>query len=150
MEQKRNLPVSVLVSRAKKRLYVRQGYEDMFDVEVAFDKPDEPIGTHVFTALDYTADRTGMQWSVASIPYNKASDVKKSKKDKTAKAKEQQPAPVSTSPQTAAAALDRIAIPEDVREQIADVMKPGSSMIISDGGIGNETGEYTDFIVPLH
>ena len=149
MEQKRNLPVSVLVSRAKKRLYVRQGYEDMFDVEVAFDKPDEPIGTHVFTALDYTADRTGMQWSVASIPYNKASDVKKSKKDKTAKAKEQQPAPVSTSPQTAAAALDRIAIPEDVREQIADVMKPGSSMIISDGGIGNETGEYTDFIVPL-
>ncbi|WP_439543174.1 L,D-transpeptidase family protein [Hyphomicrobium sp.] len=148
MEQKRNLPVSVLVSRSKKRLYVRQGYEDMFDVEVAFDNPDEPIGTHVFTALAYNAERTGMQWSVASIAYDKARDVKKSKKDKTAKIKEQ-PAPVSTSHQTAAAALDRVTIPEDVREQIADVMKPGSSLIISDTGIGNETGEYTDFIVPL-
>jgi lipoprotein-anchoring transpeptidase ErfK/SrfK len=148
MEQKRNLPVSVFVSRAKNRLYVRQGYESMFDVEVAFDKPDEPVGTHVFTALAYNPERNGMKWSVVSIAYDKTRDVKKSKKDKTAKIKEQ-PAPVSTSHQTAASALDRLTIPEDVREQIADVMKPGSSLIIADGGIGNETGEYTDFIVPL-
>ncbi len=67
MEQKRNLPVSVFVSRSKNRLYVRQGYESMFDVEVAFDNPEEAVGTHVFTALAYNADRTGMQWSVASV-----------------------------------------------------------------------------------
>ncbi len=74
---------------------------------------------------------------------------KKAKKDKTAKIEGAAAAPVPASRQTAAAALDRLTIPEDVRDQIADVMKPGSSLIIADGGIGNETGEYTDFIVPL-
>lgn len=151
MQEKRNLPVSVFVSRAKKRLYVRQGYEDMFDVEVAFDRPDDPIGTHVFTALDYTAEKTAMSWSVASVPYDPArAAAKKSKKDKSAKTKPvEKTAAVSTSDQTAAAALDRITIPEDVREQISDVMKPGSSLVISDLAIGNETGKYTDFIVPI-
>lgn len=28
-------------------------------------------------------------------------------------------------------------------------MKPGSSLIVSDNGIGNETGKFTDFIVPV-
>lgn len=146
----RNLPVSVFVSRAKQRLYIRQGYEDVLDVPVTFDRPDDPVGTHVFTALAVAENKTAMRWSVASIPYDPSRSVKK-KKDKQAKAKATEPPSpaVDLASQTAAAALDRIAIPEDVREQIADVMKPGSSLVISDLAIGNETGEYTDFIVPL-
>ena len=149
MEAKRNLPVSVFVSRAKKRLYVRQGWEPMFDVEVTFDRPDDPVGTHVFTALDYTAEKTAMQWNVVSVPHD-PNRAKKSKKDKTAKKRAaDEVAAVDLRSQTAAAALDRITIPEETREQIADVMKPGSSVVISDLPIGNETGEYTDFIVPI-
>ncbi len=143
----RDRPVSVFISRAKQRLYVRQGYDDVFDVEVTFDRPDEPIGTHVFTALAVAENKTDMKWSVASIPYDPTRNAKK-KKDRKAAVPEPVPA-VNLASQTAAAALDRIAIPEDVREQISDVMKPGSSILISDLGIGNETGEYTDFIVPL-
>ena len=143
----RDRPVSVFISRAKQRLYVRQGYDDVFDVEVAFDRPDEPIGTHVFTALAVAENKTDMKWSVASIPYDPTRSSKK-KKDRKAAVPEPVPA-VNLASQTAAAALDRITVPEDVREQISDVMKPGSSILISDPGIGNETGEYTDFIVPL-
>lgn len=149
MEAKRSLPVSVFISRAKKRLYVRQGWEPMYDVEIAFDRPDDPIGTHVFTAIDYTAEKTAMQWSVVSVPHD-PNRVKKSKTDKSAKKRAaEEVASVDLRSQTAAAALERITIPEETREQIADVMKPGSSVVISDLPIGNETGEYTDFIVPI-
>lgn len=147
LAQLRDRPVSIFISRAKQRLYVRQGFDDVFDVEVTFDRPDEPIGTHVFTALAVAENKTDMKWSVASIPYDPTRSARKKKK--SAKAPPEPVPAVNLASQTAAAALDRIAIPDDVRDQIADVMKPGSSVLISDLGIGNETGEYTDFIVPL-
>jgi len=149
-DAKRSLPVSVFISRSKQRLYVRQGYSDIFDVEVQIDRPDEPIGTHVFTALDYTDSKTAMTWSAVSIPHDPTRAPSKKKKDKSANAKPVEPvAAVPLASQTPEAALDRITIPPDAREQIADVMKPGSSLVISDLGIGNETGKYTDFIVPI-
>ena len=121
----------------------------MFDVEVAFDRPDDPVGTHVFTALDYTAEKTAMQWNVVSVPHD-PNRAKRSKKDKSAKKRAaEEIASIDLPSQTATAALERITIPEEAREQIADVMKPGSSVVISDLPIGNETGEYTDFIVPI-
>lgn len=148
LEARRHLPVSVFISRAKQRLYIRQGYDDILDVAVTFDRPDEPVGTHVFTALDFTEDRTAMKWSVVSVPHDPARASRK--KDKQArKEQDRQLAALDLKGQTAAAALDRITVPEDVREQIADVMKPGSSVVISDLGIGNETGKHTDFIVPI-
>lgn len=146
LEAMRDRTVSIFISRAKQRLYVRQGYDDIFDAEVTFDRPDEPVGTHVFTALAVAENKTDMKWNVVSVPHDPTRG-KAKKKDKQAKA---EPAPkIDLSAQTAAAALDRITIPDDVREQIADVMKPGSSLVISDLPIGNETGAYTDFIVPI-
>jgi hypothetical protein len=118
---------------------------------VTFDRADEVIGTHVFTALDYVPNKTEMSWTVVSIPTDGSAktESKKSKKDKSAKADVPAPVAVPASKQTAASALERITIPEDVRERIADVMKPGSSLVISDNGMSGETGEYTDFIVSL-
>jgi hypothetical protein len=43
--------------------------------------------------------------------------------------------------------LARIEIPPEVSEAIAQMIIPGSSLIISDKGLGDETGEGTDFIV---
>lgn len=150
LEAKRELPVSVFVSRAKQRLYIRQGYDDILDVPVTFDRPDEPVGTHVFTALDFTEQKTAMTWSVVSVPHDpsRRSSQKKKKSERSNKGKPEVVA-VDTSVQTPKAALDRITIPDDVRDQIADVMKPGSSLVISDLSIGNETGKFTDFIVPI-
>jgi hypothetical protein len=151
-EARRALPVSVFISRASQRLYIRQGYEPILDVPVEFQQAEQPIGTHVFTAHDYKGDKTRMNWTVASIPYSAPAKTAplKGRERRDAKALSV-PAPAAVSPalQTAAAALERITIPEDLREQIADVMKPGSSLIISDNKLSGETGKYTDFIVSL-
>jgi hypothetical protein len=48
---------------------------------------------------------------------------------------------------TAAEALDRVNIPQDVLDRVQDLMSPGASLIISDKGLGPETGKGTDFIV---
>jgi hypothetical protein len=47
-------------------------------------------------------------------------------------------------------ALARIEIPQDVIARISELIVPGSSLIISDEGLGDETGEGTNFIVVTH
>ena len=54
-EAKRKIaPVSVFISRATQRLYVRQALQPLFESEVTIANPDAPLGTYVFTALAYT------------------------------------------------------------------------------------------------
>jgi hypothetical protein len=48
---------------------------------------------------------------------------------------------------TAADALNRVNIPQDALDRIQDLMSAGASLIISDKGLGRETGKGTDFIV---
>ena len=50
-------------------------------------------------------------------------------------------------PSTAAQALDRIHLPEEAVERIGEVLVPGSSLVVSDEGLGRETGRGTEFIV---
>jgi hypothetical protein len=45
------------------------------------------------------------------------------------------------------AALDRIEIAPETLDRIAELLTPGASLIISDQGLGPETGRGTDFIV---
>jgi lipoprotein-anchoring transpeptidase ErfK/SrfK len=153
-------PVSVFVSLKEGKLYVRQGWKPVFDTPVTFEKPNEPIGTHVYTAMGMKPDGSGMRWTVVSIPSSlkqpgeakvsdrKASDRKaseqgrKPKNDRAVKAVD-----VVTPVPSAAAALDRLIMPADAVERISEMMMPGSSLIVSDNRLSDETGEYTDFIV---
>ncbi len=65
-------PVSVFISRKTQRLYVRRGFEPLLDVPVTIQNPDQPIGTHVFTAVARTD--TGLRWTVVSL--NHTTDAK--------------------------------------------------------------------------
>jgi hypothetical protein len=49
----------------------------------------------------------------------------------------------------AAAALDRIALFQEARDLISEVVLPGSSLIVSDEGPSRETGKDTDFVVVM-
>jgi hypothetical protein len=93
-------PVSVFISRATQKLYVRRNTHkrlpdggEMFDatieVPVTIRNPDKPIGTHVFTAVARTDG--GLRWTAVTID---SGDVAK-------------------------AALDRITVPQDVLNRIA-------------------------------
>ena len=46
--------------------------------------------------------------------------------------------------------LGRVHIPSNVYDRIAALLTPGSSLIISDDAVSNETGSDTDFIVLTH
>ena len=54
---------------------------------------------------------------------------------------------MATDLSNAKAALDRIAIPQDNVDRIAEIVSPRSSMVISDEALSAETGNGTEFVV---
>src|SRR5215472_17348491 len=128
-------PVSVYISRATQKLYVRRnthkrwpGGGEVFDatieVPVTVRNPDKPIGTHVFTAVarDGAALGAGLRWTAVTI--DSGDDAKD--------------------------ALDRITIPQDVLDRIAPTALPRSSIIVSDEPLSRETNYRTEFVAVLN
>jgi hypothetical protein len=139
-------PIAVFVSRKEGKVFVRKGFEPVFSAPVTFDNPDQPLGTHVYTALALKDDNTTLRWNVVSMPGSGASPAKKA--EKTEKGKRGEPVVATPAPTSnATAALDRINIPQDALDRISELMSPGASLIISDQGLGPETGKGTDFNV---
>jgi lipoprotein-anchoring transpeptidase ErfK/SrfK len=143
-------PVSVFISRKDGRLYVRKRFDPLFSVPVAI-KADQPIGTHLFTAAEGEAG--GLRWIAVSLPAELPKPLRsasKSERRRGAKAEvargnviDMAPVP----PSSASEALDRVDLSADLVERIAALITPGASLIISDQGLGHETGLETDFIV---
>lgn len=145
--------IAVFVSRKDSKLYVRENFKPQFEVPVAIAPSDRPLGTHVFTAEADKTDPNLLRWSVVSLPVT-ARNAARVEEDgraagrKKAAAAEPRPSPVPNSP---AEALDRISVAPEAMARIAEVLSTGGSIIVSDLGVnqGGETGEGTDFIVPL-
>jgi hypothetical protein len=124
-------PVSVYISRATQRLYVRRNthkpwadggevFDATIEVPVTIRNPEKPIGTHVFTAI--ARNDAGLRWTAVTIDNgNNAKD-----------------------------ALDRITIPQDVLDRIAPTALPRSSIIVSDEPLSRETNYRTEFVAVLN
>jgi hypothetical protein len=123
-------PVSVYISRATQKLYVRRNTHKRFpdggevfdasiEVPVTIRDPNKPIGTHVFTAVARTG--AGLRWTAVTI--DNGDDAKD--------------------------ALDRITIPQDVLDRIAPTAGPRSSIIVSDEPLSRETNYRTEFVAVL-
>lgn len=138
-------PVSIFISRKTAKIYVRQKWEPLLEFPVTIENPDQPLGTYVFTAVDWANRETEMRWTLVTLPQPAARTAAKKKKGKGDVAAAIQSTPAA--PLTATAALDRITVPQEAIDRIAELMKPGSSLIISDNPLSLETGRYTDFIV---
>jgi hypothetical protein len=136
-------PISVFVSRRSSKLFVRQGFTPLFDVPVRINDPEQSLGTHVFTVMGFQNEGETLRWSVVSMP-EKSPPTPSKRRARGEQIVETTP-PVS--PDKANAALDQIEIPQDVVERISKLLTPGSSLIVSDYGISQETGKDTDFIV---
>jgi hypothetical protein len=144
---KRTGQVAVFVSRREKKIIVRQGMVPMFDMPIVIEEPDQPLGTHVFTALAVTDDGAGMRWNLMTIPTDGSVHVEY--RVSRRRGKEPPPMPVVSSkpPSTAAEALNRIQMPKEAVDRISELLLPGSSLVVSDEGLGRETGRGTEFIV---
>jgi hypothetical protein len=128
-------PVSVYISRATQKLYVRRnthkpapdGGGEVFDatieVPVTIRNPEKRIGTHVFTAMARkdAGKNADLRWTAVTI--DDADDAKN--------------------------ALDRITIPKEVLDRIGPTVLPRSSIIVSDEPLSAETNYRTEFVAVL-
>ncbi len=124
-------PVSVYISRATQKLYVRRNthkpwadggevFDATLEVPISIRNPDKRIGTHVFTAM--ARNDAGLRWTAVTI--DNGDDAKD--------------------------ALDRITIPQDVLHRIAPTALPRSSIIVSDEPLSRETNYRTEFVAVLN
>jgi len=102
-------------------LYIRQSFKQVLDAPVSLKNPDEPLGTHVYFASSFGATDARTQW--LALTTEEAAGV------------------------DAVTALDRVSISKVLRDRLERMLTPGSSMIVSDQGLGRETGRGTDFVV---
>lgn len=147
-------PIAIFISRKAGKIFVRQNFQPVFEAAVKIDHPERPLGTHVFTALDYMPDHSTLRWNVVSLPgeatrtvehWTYVHDIYGRPHRQRVQERVVEPArPL----EAADRALARVDIPQDVIEQISQLIVPGSSLVISDQGLGPETGSSgTDFIV---
>jgi hypothetical protein len=162
-------PIAIFVSRKEKKIFVRQDFEPVFEEAITIAQPEQPMGTHVFTAMEYLADNSTFRWNVVSMPAESAKAAVKAPRvmadeevvydrygrryERLVRRKhhddDQKVADVPP-PQTPEQVLARLDLPQDAVDFISQRMVPGSSLIVSDHGLGDETGEGTDFIVVTH
>jgi lipoprotein-anchoring transpeptidase ErfK/SrfK len=147
--------ITVFISKKEKRLYVRQHFIPLFSAPVSFTDDKANFGTHVFSALAKDGSDKEVRWIAVTMPHE-LPPVEKVKTriefDRRGRpievpVKPHGKAPEPTPSLGAAAVLDRIEIAPDVIERISEYVAPGASLIVSDHGLGYETGLYTDFIV---
>lgn len=153
---KRTGPIAVFISGKDGKLYVRQNFEPLFDAPITIAPSERPLGTHVFTAQAVTAPEDGdktavtFRWSAMSMPVEaRAKSVSRhaAKRRHDIGAIDTEPRPTADS---ATEALDRLTIPAETMTRVAEALSTGSSIIVSDQALDrSETGQGTDFIVPL-
>jgi uncharacterized protein YjbI with pentapeptide repeats/lipoprotein-anchoring transpeptidase ErfK/SrfK/peptidoglycan hydrolase-like protein with peptidoglycan-binding domain len=100
-------------------LFVRQGLARVFDTPIDFRQPSQPLGTHIYMAQNFAAGDTKVRWVSVSLEGGDSGSV-----------------------------LDRLEIPEDVRQTISESLTPGSSLIVADTSVDSAIlPEGGDFLV---
>jgi hypothetical protein len=144
--QKKKGPVQVFVSRKTGRLYVRQDFAPLFDAAVTIADPDKAWGTHVFTAMEIKDGQ--VRWNALTIPSGVAPKLDRGRKLSQKEIERREKLAYDlTHTASAAEALERFEMPKDAVDRISELLAQGSSLIVSDNALSDETGSETDFIV---
>ena len=115
--------VSIFISGKERKLFIRQGFEPVYESPVEIEA-GVALGAHLFTAMEAKPQTGSTRWSLVSLPVKDARGL------------------------SASEALERIQIPEEARIEVGRRLSAGASLVISDQGLGRETGKTaTDFVV---
>ncbi|WP_417671906.1 L,D-transpeptidase [Roseibium sp.] len=102
-------------------LRIRRKFRDIYEAPVTLKGGNDPIGTHVFTALAFEEGAGKVEWMAVAAEGNEDG--------------------------TPRQALDRLNISDKVRADLNKMLTPGSSLIITDRSFTRNTGLGTDFVV---
>ncbi|HKC33024.1 MAG TPA: hypothetical protein VKC16_06135 [Xanthobacteraceae bacterium] len=142
-------PITVFVSKKEGKVFVRKGFQPVFNAPVTVARPELPLGTHLYTASEALPDGVSFRWLELSLSDESARRIEALRDPKGNRSRHVQKTAASAVPRTASAAeaLDRVEIPAPALARISALMSQGATLIISDQGLGPETGNETDFIV---
>jgi hypothetical protein len=120
------------------QLLVRRDFEPLFEAPVVIDRPEIALGTHFFQFQDIDTTTGKGEWFVMTLDNTLSGSMKK----RLGITAEEDPMGFNAAQRT----LDRITVPDETRQRIEELLAEGSSLTISDMGLGQETGDGTDFV----
>jgi hypothetical protein len=120
------------------QLLVRRDFEPLFETPVVIDRPEVALGTHFFQFQDIDASTGKGAWFAMTLDNTLSGPMKK----RLGITVEEDPAAFNAARRT----LARITVPDETRQRIEELLAEGSSLTISDMGLGQETGDGTDFV----
>lgn len=120
------------------QLLVRRDFEPLFETPVLIDRPEVALGTHFFQFQDIDASTGKGEWFAMTLDNTLSGPMKK----RLGITIEEDPMAFNAAQRT----LARITVPDETRERIEELLAEGSSLTISDMGLGQETGAGTDFV----
>ncbi|PPD01382.1 MAG: L,D-transpeptidase [Hyphomicrobium sp.] len=142
-------PLSIFISLKTERIHLRQGVDPVLEAAITFDGKIREIGTHVLTAMRYSEeDPNSFDWQLVTARAPVVDGRDKLSKKLSARETSRPPQSIIGATNAASSALEAIKIPQNVQDKITELMKPGSSLIISDRELNkNENGLGTEFVL---
>jgi peptidoglycan hydrolase-like protein with peptidoglycan-binding domain len=123
---------------ANGKIHVRQGFEPVFEAAVNIRDSQKPLGTHLLTVTHLDRPNETADWNAVTLENDLSAfhrayfGISDTEADILPRAED---------------TLSRIELPDYVKARISRMLTPGSSIAISDTGLGPHTGWKTDFIV---
>jgi hypothetical protein len=120
--------MSILVSAADRKAYLMTDGEVAFETAINIVDPSQPLGTHLFSLIGPSEDRHTLKWTAFGLRGHPGAGV---------------PADIWSNKELARIEyLDREAV-----TRIADTLRPGTTMVITDYSAGPTTRTGPDFTV---
>jgi L,D-transpeptidase catalytic domain len=120
--------MSILVSGADRKAYLMTDGEVTFETAIDIVDPTKPLGTHLFSLIGHSEDRHALKWTAFGLGGRPDEGV---------------PADIWSNTELARIEyLDRAAA-----YRIADTLRPGTTMVITDYSAGPATRTGPDFTV---
>jgi len=120
-------------------IMIRQGFQPVLEAPISIENPRLALGTHFLMARSIDFETGSADWMGATLP-NTLSRATMTRLGVSSL----ESSIISGTPITNA--LSRIDIPDETRRKIDAMLTSGSTLTISDTGLGPETGNGTDFI----
>ncbi|KQV31755.1 hypothetical protein ASC97_18910 [Rhizobium sp. Root1203] len=124
-------------------IMIRQGFKPVFEAPITITDPRLALGTHFLTAQSVDLENGTADWLGVTLANTLSSQTMKRLGISNLESSIISGTPISN-------ALSRVDIPDETRRTIDAMLTPGSTMTISDAGLGHETGAGTDFITVTH